>query len=100
KTPAGGLYQFYNVEPKLSYYFAPLNIGTPAQPNLEAFNTPGAPPWGTDYIWVNGDPKKLGKLNFNGIAYSTFPTGWTSDGEVLWGGAGDLLLNSSPAMRP
>jgi hypothetical protein len=93
KTPAGGLYQFFNVDPKLSYYFAPLNIGTPAAPNPEAFNTPGAPPWGTDYIWVNGDPKALGKLIFNGVAYSTFPTGWTSDGSVLWGGAGDLLDN-------
>ena len=93
KNPGGGLYQFYNVDPKLSYYFAPLNIGTPAAPNLEAFNTPGAPPWGTDYIWVNGDPKALGKFTFNGIAYSTFPTGWTSDGAVIWGGAGDLLDN-------
>lgn len=93
KTPAGGLYQFYNIDPKLSYYFAPLNIGTPSAPNPEAFNTPGAAPWGTDYIWVNGDPKALGKLTFNGVAYSTFPTGWTSDGEVLSGGAGDLLDN-------
>ncbi len=70
-----------------------MNIGTPAAPNLEAFNTPGAPPWGTDYIWITGDPKALGKFTFNGIAYSTFPTAWTSDGSVLWGGAGDLLDN-------
>ena len=60
KTPAGGLYQFYNVDPSLSYYFAPLNIGTPTAPNLEAFNAQVLPPWGTDYIWVNGDPKALG----------------------------------------
>ena len=93
KTPAGGIYQFFNVNPSLSYYFAPLNIGTPTAPNLQAFDTPGAPPWGTDYIWINGDPKALGKLTFNGVAYSTFPTGWTSDGSVLKGGQGDLLDN-------
>jgi immune inhibitor A len=93
KTPAGGLYQFFNVDPKLSYYFAPLNIGTPDAPNPEAYSTPGAPPWGTDYIWIKGDPKALGKLTFNGVAYSTFPTGWSSDGNMLWGGAGDLVDN-------
>jgi immune inhibitor A len=93
KKPGNGKYQFWNVDPSLSYYFAPFNIGTPAAPNLEAFGTPGAPPWGTDYIWVTGDPKKLAKLTFNGLDYSTFPTGWTSDGNVLWGGNGDLIDN-------
>lgn len=70
-----------------------LNVGTPAAPNPEAYDTPGAPPWGTDYLWVVGDPKKLAKLTFNGLDYSTFPTRWTSDGNVLWGGEGDLLDN-------
>jgi immune inhibitor A len=93
KTPGGGNYQFFNVNPSLSYYFAPLNLGTPAAPNPQAFDTPGAPPWGTDYIWINGDPKALGKLTFNGVAYSTFPTGWTSEAGVLRGGQGDLLDN-------
>jgi immune inhibitor A len=92
KTP-GNRYQFYNVDPMLSWYFAPLNIGTPAVPNPEAYDTPGAPPWGTDFIWVNGDPKNLGKLTFNGLDYSTFPTVWTSNGSVLWGGTGDLVDN-------
>ena len=93
KTPGGGRYQFWNVDKTLSYYFAPFNIGTPTVPNPEAFNTPGAPPWGTDYLWINGDPKALGKFTFNGLDYSTFPTAWTSDGSVLWGGEGDLIDN-------
>jgi hypothetical protein len=85
-TPGGGRYQFKDLDFK-------LNVGTPSAPNPEAFNTPGAPPWGTDYIWVNGDPKQLAKFTFNGLDYSTFPTGWSSDGSVLWGGTGDLVDN-------
>ena len=70
-----------------------MNIGTPVAPNPEAYDTPGAGPWGTDYIWVQGDPKKIDKLIFNGVDYSMFPTAWTSDGEVLWSGTGDLMDN-------
>lgn len=86
KTPGGGRYQFKTLDFK-------LDIGTPEAPNLEAFSTPGAPPWGTDYIWISGDPKKLGKFTFNGLDYSTFPTGWTVDDGMLWSGTGDLLDN-------
>jgi hypothetical protein len=86
KKPSGGRYNFVNETFN-------LNVGTPAAPNPEAFSTPGAPPWGGDYIWVPGDPKMLGQLSFNGVDYTTFPTGWTSDGSVLWGGEGDLLDN-------
>lgn len=86
KKPAGGKYEFKNETFN-------LNVGTPAAPNPQAFDTPGAPPWGGDFIWINGDPKALGRLSFNGIDYSMFPTGWTSDGSVLWGGTGDLLDN-------
>ena len=70
-----------------------LNIGTPAAPNTEAFSTPGAPPWGTDYIYINKDLKKLAKITFNGLDYSMFPTAWTSDGSVLSAGSGDLIDN-------
>jgi immune inhibitor A len=70
-----------------------LDIGTPKKPNPEAFNTPGAPPWGSDYLWLTGNPKKIARIRFNGLDYSTFPTAWTSDGDVLWGGEGDLLDN-------
>ncbi len=70
-----------------------IDIGTPSAPNLDAFDTPGAPPWGTDYIWINGDPKALGKLTFNGLDYSTFQTAWTVDDGMLWSGTGDLLDN-------
>jgi immune inhibitor A len=86
KTPAGGIYQFKGLDFK-------LNVGTPATPNPEAYNTPGAGPWGTDYIWISGDPKKLGKFTFNGTDYSTFPTTWTVDDGMLWSGTGDLLDN-------
>ncbi|MGD8996827.1 MAG: immune inhibitor A [Anaerolineae bacterium] len=70
-----------------------IDIGTADAPNPDAFDTPGAPPWGTDYIWVDGDPQELAKLTFNGVDYTTFPTGWSSDGDVLWSGTGDLLDN-------
>lgn len=70
-----------------------IDIGTPDAPNPDAYDTPGAPPWGADYIWIEGDPKDLGKFTFNGVDYTTFPTGWTSDGDVLHGGEGDLLDN-------
>lgn len=87
KTPNDGYYQFKGI-PTFK-----LDIGTPTVPNPEAYNTPGAGPWGTDYIWIPGDPKKVDKLTFNGIDYNMFPTNWTSDGSVLWGGEGDLVDN-------
>lgn len=70
-----------------------IDIGTPDAPNPDAYDTPGAPPWGTDYIWIDGDPKELGKLTFNGVDYTLFPSPWTSDGDVLFSGTGDLLDN-------
>ena len=86
KKPGGGRYEFKNETFN-------LDVGTPAAPNPQAFDTPGAPPWGGDYIWINGDPKTLGRFTFNGADFSMFPSGWTSDGNVLWGGAADLLDN-------
>jgi len=71
KKPEGGRYQFKNIDFN-------LNIGPPDNPNPEAFNTPGAPPWGTDYIWIDGDPKDLDKITFNGIDYTLLPTDWSS----------------------
>ncbi|MCP4403670.1 MAG: peptidase M6 [bacterium] len=70
-----------------------IDIGTPNAPNPDAFDTPGAPPWGADYIWIQGDPGELSKLTFNGVDYSMFATPWTSDGDVLWSGASDLADN-------
>ncbi len=84
QTPGGGRYQFDSID------FG-IDMGTPEAPNPEAFGTPGAPPWGTDYMWISGNPKDLLKLKFNGLDYSLFPTAWTSDGEVLWSGAGDEI---------
>ncbi|MCF6277778.1 MAG: immune inhibitor A [Anaerolineales bacterium] len=70
-----------------------IDIGTAVSPNPDAFDTPGAPPWGADYIWIDGDPETLEKISFNGVDYSMFPTNWTTDGDVLWGGAADLVDN-------
>jgi len=70
-----------------------IDIGTPAAPNPEAYDTPGAPPWGADYIWVEGAPKDISKLIFNGVEYTIYPTKWTSDGEVIWSGTGDEIDN-------
>ncbi len=86
KKPGGARYGFENIEFN-------LDIGTPDAPNPDAYDMPGAPPWGTDYIWIDGDPMELAMLTFNGVDYTTYPTGWSSDGDVLWGGAGDLMDN-------
>lgn len=85
-VPGGGRYAFNDFQFK-------LNVGTPASPNPEAYDTDGSPPWGTDYIWIDGNPKELAKLTFNGVEYSVFPTEWSVDDGMLWSGTGDLLDN-------
>jgi hypothetical protein len=70
-----------------------IDIGTPSDPNPDAYDTPGAPPWGTDYIWIEGDPADLGRLSFNGVDFAIYGTPWSSDGDVLYGGSGDLVDN-------
>ncbi len=77
----GRQYQFQNIDFN-------LNVGTPSNPNPEAFSMPGAPPWGTDYVWLENRGRQL---VFDGADFTSFPTAWTSDGEVLWGGTGDLV---------
>jgi bacillopeptidase F (M6 metalloprotease family) len=70
-----------------------IDIGTPEAPNLEAFDTPGAPPWGADYIWLTGNPKKFSKLVFNGVDLSMSTTPWTSVDGMLYSGTGDEVDN-------
>jgi hypothetical protein len=70
-----------------------IDIGTPGAPNPDAYDTPGAPPWGSDYIWIEGNPKDLAKFTFNGVDFAIYNTPWTSDGDVLYGGSGDLVDN-------
>jgi hypothetical protein len=67
-----------------------LNVGHPGQPNPEAFDTPGAPPWGADYNLTWGSAR-LAQLEFNGFQFN--PTPWTSDGDMLYSGTGDLVDN-------
>jgi hypothetical protein len=70
-----------------------IDIGTPQEPNLEAFDTPGAAPWGADYIWLTGNPRKYSKLVFNGVDLSKSPTPWTSVDGMLYSGTGDEVDN-------
>jgi len=70
-----------------------IDVGAPDSPNPEAYDTPGAPPWGTDYIWIAGDPAALGRLSFNGKSFAINGTSWSSDGDVLHSGSGDLVDN-------
>ena len=70
-----------------------IDIGTPLAPNPEAYDTPGAPAWGADYIWLNGSPKKFSKLLFNGVDLSQSPTPWTTVDGMLYSGTGDEVDN-------
>jgi immune inhibitor A len=70
-----------------------IDIGTADAPNPDAFDTPGAPPWGGDYIWLTGNPKKFGKLVFNGVDLSQSPTPWTPVDGMLYSGTGDEVDN-------
>lgn len=69
-----------------------IDIGTADTPNPEAFDTPGAPPWGADYIWLKS-PRKFGSLTFNGVDLSQTPTPWTSVDGWLYSGTGDEVDN-------
>jgi hypothetical protein len=88
---AGGKWEFDNIDFN-------LDIGAPDSPNPEAYDTPGAPPWGTDYIWLDSQMDGyswqdfLG-FEFNGVPFTVNETAWTSDGEVLYSGAGNLIDN-------
>lgn len=70
-----------------------IDMGSPTAPNVETFNTPGAPAWGTDYMWIGKNDLKKVKLMFDGMNEIKKDTAWTSDGDVLWSGTGDLLDN-------
>lgn len=67
-----------------------VDVGHPGQRNPEAYATPGAPPWGTDYYLFWGY-EQIANFEFNGLQFN--PLSWTSDGDVLWGGTGDLIDN-------
>lgn len=84
--PGNGIYNFANLA-------FTLDLGTPWAPNTESYDTPGAPPWGTDYFWLQGDLRRMASFTFDGGDFSSYPTRWSSDGSVLWGGTGDLIDN-------
>ncbi len=71
------------------------DIPSPVVLNAEAYNTPGAPPWGSDYISIP-NPKKVKSIDFNGVDFLSHDTAWTSVADplnaanpVLWSGSGD-----------
>jgi hypothetical protein len=77
------------------------DIPSPVVLNEQAYNTEGAPPWGSDYIAL-ANPKKVKSISFNGVDFISHETAWTSvddplassagtHGPVLWSGAGDEL---------
>ena len=67
-----------------------VDVGHPGKPNPEAFATPGAPPWGADYLLVWGY-ESIANLKFNGYQFN--PINWRSDGNALWSNTGDLIDN-------
>jgi len=64
-----------------------LDLGSKGHNNPDAYDTPGAPPWGTDYYLLGGIDSLAG-FEFNGVRFNP---DWTSDGDVLYSGDGDLL---------
>ncbi len=75
-----GMYKFENHDVN-------LDLGTKGFNNPDAYDTPGAPPWGTDYYLLGGIDSLVG-FEFNGVRFNP---DWTSDGNVLYSGDGDLL---------
>ena len=71
------------------------DIPSPVVLNEEAYSTPGAPPWGSDYLKIT-NPKKVSGIEFNGVDVLTRSSAWTSvddpvddNGQVLYSGGGD-----------
>lgn len=73
-----------------------VNADTP-----EAYNTLGAPPWGTDFIKIE-NPEEVVSISFNGDDFLSYDTPWTSiyiplppplDGYLLYSGYGNLMDN-------
>jgi hypothetical protein len=64
-----------------------LDLGNKGHGNPDAFASPGAPPWGSDY-YVLGGVDSLAGFEFNGVRFNP---DWTYDGDVWYSGDGDLL---------
>jgi hypothetical protein len=76
----GGAYAFKNIVFQVDYM------------SPEAYDSPGAPPWGNDFIYIE-DPQDVAALTFNGMDYTIYGTPWSSDGDVLYSGSGNLVDN-------
>jgi hypothetical protein len=71
------------------------DIPSPVVLNADAYSTPGAPPWGSDYLTIE-NPKSLSGIEFDGVDLLTKETAWTSvadpldaANEALWSGVGE-----------
>jgi len=71
------------------------DIPSPVVLNGEAYDTPGAAPWGSDYLKI-ANPKNVKSIMFDGVDQLSKDTAWTSvadplgvNGDVLWSGTGD-----------
>jgi hypothetical protein len=67
-----------------------IDMGTPMAPNPQAYNTPGAPAWGSDYLWLN---KNARMAFFDGDDAIIHETPWSVSGGALYSGTGDLVDN-------
>jgi hypothetical protein len=66
-----------------------LDLGNKGNTNPDAYDLPGAPPWGSDY-YVLGGVDSLAGFEFNGVRFNP---DWSYDGDVWYSGDGDLLDN-------
>ncbi len=75
------------------------DIPSPVVLNEEAYSTPGAPPWGSDYLTID-NPKKVASILFDGVDVVTRDTAWTTVDDpiatdvpnaVLYSGAADEM---------
>lgn len=83
--PTKGYYRLADVD-------VPLRLFTDqGEPNPEAFATPGAPPWGSDYRVITDESVK--KVRFDGLDELTKPTPWTSVSDPLASGQGQVLAS-------
>lgn len=84
-------YYFASVDPKLTLFNPDGTL------NPEAYDFPGAPAWGADYL-VLQQPKDLEDVRFNGVDFLPNPWKVVADpldptAKALWGGQGDLMDN-------
>jgi hypothetical protein len=72
------------------------DIPSPVVLNEEAYSTPGAPPWGSDYLEIE-NPKKVDAISFNGVDMLVRGTAWTVVDDPMATDTPDAVLYSGAA---